>query len=566
MAQNLSNLPIGAKVKFGKYSVNGETAQDIIWLIVAKNHSGYPANSITLFTERVIDLRPYDAPEVDLPAGNTYYKLSNIDQWLNKSGKPWYVATHTNDAPPSRNTASEGAEYVDRPGFLTNFTEQERNKILNTTIRILEFGKIPTDIGRKVFLASYTELGGSGYHDPEGAAWNYFTSKQIGSGATQQCIDYSLSAGKPTYTGANVNYWLRTVNPTQAGRVGYIYGTQSMGENSPMYALGIRPALNLSATDTVSDTTDSDGCYTIIPNTAPPVPTTLTVPTIYGGKSHTISWNKVTDPDGDVVTYQLERSLDGGGFTTLYTGTNLSYSTSVDYGTTSVQYRLKALDSQGLSSGYITSTNRTVNNNVAPTISGSDGSIGEKYGEFNYSYTVSDKVGSTISISEYIDGMYIRGYSTRFQYETSISNDCSVEGSTWLGLANGIHTITITATDGIDSSTRTLTFVKSVSSFTIQNSNPFPASTRPTRIKLNIVREIPAGATFEVFVCNNGFDADADKKWENATSSVTGGLVHNFSNEADPSTGKWGVLIKVSVNRNGKSGACYVSSIGGNFE
>ena len=43
MAQALSNLPIGAKVKFGKYSVNGEAAQSIIWLVVAKNHSSTPA-------------------------------------------------------------------------------------------------------------------------------------------------------------------------------------------------------------------------------------------------------------------------------------------------------------------------------------------------------------------------------------------------------------------------------------------------------------------------------------------------------------------------------------------
>ena len=48
MAQLLSNLPIGAKVKFGKHSVNTEAAQPIIWLVVAKNHTGYPSNSVTL--------------------------------------------------------------------------------------------------------------------------------------------------------------------------------------------------------------------------------------------------------------------------------------------------------------------------------------------------------------------------------------------------------------------------------------------------------------------------------------------------------------------------------------
>lgn len=560
MAQSLSNLPIGAKIKFGKYSVNGETAQSIIWLVVAKNHSGYPTNAVTLLTERVIDLRPYDAPETDLPAGNTYYKLSNIDQWLNKSGSPWYVATHTNDAPPSRNTASEGAEYVNRPGFLTNFTEQERSKILASTIRILEFGKIPTDISRKVFLPSYTELGGSDYHDPEGATWEYFSSNKIGSGATQQCIDYSLSAGKPTYIGTNVSYWLRTVNPTQAGRVGYIYGTQSMGENSPMYAYGIRPALNLSTTDMVSDTTDSDGCYTVIPNTAPPVPTTLNVPTtIYGGKSTTISWTKVTDPDGNTVTYQLEQSVNGGAFTTVYSGANLSYTTTVAFGSTSVQFRVRATDSIGASSGYITSASRTIINNNAPTISGTDGSLGTKSSGFTQTYTIGDSNANSVTVTESIDGVQLRSYVATL----NATNTFSVTGNTWAALANGNHTLTIKATDGVDSTTRTYTFVKSVSSFTVQNNTAYTATTMPTRIKISLNGNIPVGATKKVEVCNNGFDSSPT--WEDASTAESGGLIHVFTNKTKTAT-NWGVKIRVTVNRNGASGECYITSIGGNFE
>ena len=56
MAQLLSNLPIGAKVKFGRYSVEGEPAQDIIWLVVAKNHNSvptYPSNSVLFSPKRL---------------------------------------------------------------------------------------------------------------------------------------------------------------------------------------------------------------------------------------------------------------------------------------------------------------------------------------------------------------------------------------------------------------------------------------------------------------------------------------------------------------------------------
>ena len=90
MAQTLSNLPIGAKVKFGKHQVSTEAAMPIIWTIVAKNHQGYPANAITLHAEKIIDLRCFDAREntnADYDRrdyGNNRYSVSNIDQWLNK--------------------------------------------------------------------------------------------------------------------------------------------------------------------------------------------------------------------------------------------------------------------------------------------------------------------------------------------------------------------------------------------------------------------------------------------------------------------------------------------------
>lgn len=114
-----------------------------------------------------------------------------------------------------------------------------------------------------------------------------------------------------------------------------------------------------------------------------------------------------------------------------------------------------------------------------------------------------------------------------------------------------------------NSTTRTYTFTKSVSSFTIQNTEPYTSDTRPTRIKITVTRNIPAESTFKVYVCNNGFDASPT--WEDATTSVTGGLVHVFENTTKTGAA-WGVIIKVVVTRGEGEGACYVSQIGGNFE
>ena len=65
------------------------------------------------------------------------------------------------------------------------------------------------------------------------------------------------------------------------------------------------------------------------------------------------------------------------------------------------------------------------------------------------------------------------------------------------------------------------------------------------------------------YLWNNGFDTSPT--WEDATTSVTGGLVHVFENTTKTGAA-WGVIIKVVVTRGEGEGACYVSQIGGNFE
>ena len=407
-------------------------------------------------------------------------------------------------------------------------------------------------------MLSYYEIGKSATNVPiDGTVIPYVRDNVIATTFTEQANAYSQSNLKQSV-------WMTRsivhVNGLTSPRIQVVNTDGGTYEGYP-YAgfLGLRPAMNLTGTTMVSDTTDSDGCYTMVWNSAPPVPTTLNVPLIYGGKSSTISWTRVTDPDGDTVTYQLEQSLNNGTFTTIYSGTNLSYTTIVPSGTTSVQFRVKAIDSLGTSSGYISSTNREVVNNSTPVISGSNGNLGTKSSGFTQTYTITDVDNNSVTVTESIDGREIRSYIATL----GATNTFSVTGNTWLALSNGNHTMTITATDGLDSSVRTYTFVKSVNSFTIQNSTPMIANARPTRIKVSVNKTIPAEATFKVEVCNNGFDTSPT--WEDATSSMNSGLVYLFSNTTKTAT-NWGVRIRVTVNRNGGSGACYVNSIGGNFE
>ena len=280
MSQALSNLAVGSKVKFGSYSVNGEAAQPIVWTIVAKNHTRYPDNSVTLHTSEIIDLRCFDVKEPNNSNsdrqnyGNNRYSVSNIDQWLNKDadGGEWYSAAHSADHSPDNIAGSNtGTQYANHSGFLNGFTNDEKAAILSTTIRVVKpsaDGGSYEDIIRKVFLPSTTELGLSNENSiAEGAAWGYYTSNTARIGyVTQQCFDNTPSNTKPSSKTTAWYWWLRTPRYSYTNYVQTVLSDGSL-KNNVVYnanygANGIRPALNLSNTLKVSNTTDSDGCYT----------------------------------------------------------------------------------------------------------------------------------------------------------------------------------------------------------------------------------------------------------------------------------------------------------------
>lgn len=305
MAQTLSNLAVGAKVKFGRYQVASEAAQEIIWKIAAKNHSGYPANAITLITANIIDLRASDAKEPSnsdsnrQSFGNNRYSMSNLDQWLNKDSAAgaWYVAAHGADAPPdtSASVDNRNTQYSAKAGFQNLFTAAEKAAILNTTIRVVKAsidGGGSENITRKIFLPSTTEVGlenESGI--AEGSKWALFTDNVSRmSYLTQQARSNTPSTSKPSEVGETWPWWLRTPRASGSNLVRYVYpdGTlHYLHAYSGHY--GVRPALNLPSSILVSDTTDADGCYTIVwwtpPNLKPKI----------GGvyKSYDDGWVKV---------------------------------------------------------------------------------------------------------------------------------------------------------------------------------------------------------------------------------------------------------------------------------
>lgn len=538
-----------------------------------KNHTGYPSNSVTLVTEQIIKMLCFDAKESansnsDRKSyGNNRYIYANIRQWLNSAGAAgaWYTAQHSADAAPtSSNVWNSVNQYSTLAGFLSAFTADERAALLDTTITV---GKSSTDGGGtetctdKVFLMSCTEVGLTGDHTCGSKLAIFSDNSSRIATVTAACVANSNYSSNPSANAAWY-YWLRDAYASSAHVARYVLADGALNGNGAYRGYhGLRPACNLSSDLLISDSTDSDGCYTVIYNQAPTAPASISVPSeVIGGENLTISWGTSTDADGNLSGYKLERKIDSGTWAQVYAGSSRTYVDTIEYGKTSVQYRVKAYDTAGAESAYTTSAARTVTNNRAPVISGSDKNLGSfSAAAPSYEYTVTDADGHQVDVVETLDGTTLRSYTVTLGQ----TNTLTISAEAWQKIVNGSHTLKITATDAKDASvTRTLTFTKAVTSVVFEQTLAMEADAMPTKALVNIQGNFPTGCTLNVYICNNG--NDASPTWENITQKALTGQKHFFTNETKTAAA-WGVKIKVSLLRGSATETCYIQSIGGNF-
>lgn len=572
MAKALSSLAVGALVKDTGTLYNGKA---IVWKIADKNHTGYPANSVTLITERIISLKCFDAIESGnsdsnrRSYGNNRWIYSNIRQWLNSQAGAgrWYAAQHGQDAPPSNaNVWDNYNEYQQEAGFLAGFSANFLAALLNTTHTV---GKAQVDGGGtesctdKIFFATCTEVGLSG-DVTAGSKLALFSND-----TSRQAKPTAEAVSKSEYKNSSLNansfwyWWLADAYASDSCSVRGVLSSGALNWSIAYYGhWGVRPLCNIKSDILVSDNPDSDGAYTIIWNRAPSAPSTITVPeTVRGGSTLEISWGTSTDADGNLSGYILERQNNGGSWAQVYKGINRNYTDNITFGWESVAYRVRAYDSAGAESANTTSQTRTVVNNTPPTISGSDSDLGAKTGAFTQAYTVTDvDSGQTITVVEKIDGVQKRSYTATSGQEYTFN----VTADEWVKLSNGSHTLTITATDNYGgAATRTYTFSKNETEIEITLATPLPADAMITKAIMSVTRQIPAGAEFTVEVCNNG--NDDSPTWEDVTQAVNSGSKFFLSNE-EKTAENWGFNFRIKVKRNSASGDCFISSVGGNFE
>ena len=193
-----------------------------------------------------------------------------------------------------------------------------------------------TTLSRKVFALSVTELGRTAsYANVKGSALPIASTLQIA---------YNSS-------GSAVAQWTRSPDTDRTSSAYCLYASGNVGGNGCTNARGARPAFTLPSSLYVSD----DG--SVFQNTAPSTPASISVPPhVNEGGSVSVSWTASTDLEGNLSGYTLQRSVNGGGYVQVYQGAGTSFTDTAPSNADTLQYRVQAYDSEGLTSGWRTSS------------------------------------------------------------------------------------------------------------------------------------------------------------------------------------------------------------------
>lgn len=578
MSKALSALAVGATIEVPvKAAFQSFLGQKVVFKVADKNHSGYPASSVTLITDKIPFLLAFDAIEASnsdsnrKQYGNNRYLYANLLQWLNSTAAAgsWYSAKHSADAPPTAaNVWSNHNPYSDKAGFLAMLDDRFVAALMDTTVTVVK--NTVTDGGSyetvtaKMHLPSTTEVGLANENSiAEGVKLALFTNDTSRLAyPTAECVSNSTYTNSSLNTSAAWYYWLRTPYSGYSYHVRFVHSSGALSYNSAYYGhRGVRPLCNLNSSILVSDTTNASGNYEFQWNAAPSTPSGISVPAnCYSGQKIAVSWGASTDPEGDAITYILERAINNGSYTQVAATAARAYEDNVLTSWNTVKYRVKAKDSAGNESAYITSSVSAVIHNQPPTISGQNADLGIKREGFSYAYTVDDPDGDIVTVVEKVDTKTLKTHTPTLGQSVNLT----LAGNDFTSLTNAPHTITITATDSAgNEAVRTLTFTKAINSFVIYLENPLEAEQQPRRVNVVVTRNIPAGGTFKVEVTNNPFDPSP--AWEDCTNAVLQGVAHVFDNTENAAV-QFGLNVRVTVSRGEALSECWVSSIGGNFE
>ena len=301
---NIVTIAEGQYIKFGSY-----LGQPIVWRIIHKvtaqdlinePSSGLHEGDLYLLSDRIITMKPYDAKDPAAPStdgqravyGSNYWGNSNIREWLNSTDA---TVAYSTQKPDTSHVWSSVNSYETEAGFLTNFTANEKNQIIQVTHKSIvdnnsdghdggtvEHGNVETGIDEsvaagtnystayyknttdKIFLASLGEL--ATYVDGVLNHPSTSTKYQIAY-TTQQARTQSTYASDPANDTTAWYYWTRDAYTFNSSGVHGINGLLTLGHPEAFSGnFGVRPATFIkSLTLTLDNASGADAfnAYTI---------------------------------------------------------------------------------------------------------------------------------------------------------------------------------------------------------------------------------------------------------------------------------------------------------------
>lgn len=219
------------------------------------------------------------------------------------------------------------------------------------------------------------------------------------------------------------------------------------------------------------------------------------------------------------------------------------------------------VEAEDTSNGTATLTQTFRRANFAPIISGEDKNLGTVEDKVSYTFSVTDVEGDAIKAWVYLDSEQQQAYET---VEDGKNYTFIIEGEEFLKLTPGNHALRIVAEDAQGMrSQRVISFTRKVTRLLAEFREPIVTDAAARKIFIVPNWKLANGATGKIYACNNAFDDSP--AWEDITSMSTAGLDYQFKN-AKRTADKWGVSIKIVVERGAAILDSYVYGVGGAFE
>lgn len=210
--------------------------------------------------------------------------------------------------------------------------------------------------------------------------------------------------------------------------------------------------------------------------------------------------------------------------------------------------------------------NGTVLANFAPEVTSDAGAsgteLGEKNAPFTVGYTVTDKDGDLMTVTEKLDGE-VKLTRTEVATGTALTVDWLNEKAGYQQVLSGAHTLTLTVSDGKTSTDWTATFTKNVTGAKVSLTAPLTADDTITVAALTLEGSFPADMSLTVELTNNGLDDSP--VWETCTDVQTGesrAFVHHaFTNKSAAKGAAFNYKVTITRGESGTGGT--LTMIGG---